>query len=151
MMDEANVWVRLVLALLATWRLTHLLAHEDGFADIVVRFRALLGQSLAGKVLDCFNCLSLWIAAPLALFITQRPLEWLFGWLALSGGACLLERLTYEPASADHAIQNFTGDLDHVLRSKTFGAVGHPYGSGDAEHIAKRDDGDDAERIGKRS
>jgi hypothetical protein len=87
----------------------------------------------------------------LALFITQRPLEWLFGWLALSGGACLLERLSYEPASADHAIQNFTGDLDHVLRSETFGAVGQSDDRDDAEHIAKRGDGDDAERTGKRS
>ena len=37
-----------VLAVLATWRVTHLLAHEDGPADLIFRFRRLLGQSLAG-------------------------------------------------------------------------------------------------------
>ena len=58
-MPWAEFSVRFVLAALATWRLSHLLANEDGPADVIVRFRALLGQSLAGELLDCFNCLSL--------------------------------------------------------------------------------------------
>jgi hypothetical protein len=122
-MNEENVWVRLTLAVLATWRLTHLLAREDGFADIVVRFRAILGEGLAGKLMDCFNCLSLWIAAPAAFFVSRGPLEWLFSWLALSGGACLLERLGRDPIVIKPAGQNFEGDLNHVLRSETFGAA----------------------------
>jgi hypothetical protein len=89
-----------VLAVLATWRVTHLLANEDGPADLIVRFRALLGDSLAGKLMDCFYCLSMWIAAPAALFVTRKPLEWLMTWLALSGGACLLERIGKHPAEA---------------------------------------------------
>ena len=61
--------------------MTHLLASEDGPADLIVRFRALLGQSIVGKLMDCFNCLSLWIAALAALFVSRRPMEWLFsGW-----------------------------------------------------------------------
>jgi len=92
-MPWAAFSVRFVLAALATWRLTHLLANEDGPADVIVRFRTLLGQSLAGELLDCFNCLSLWIAAPTALFVARGPLEWVFCWLAVSGAACLLERL----------------------------------------------------------
>ncbi len=81
-----------VLAVLATWRVTHLLASEDGPGDLVVRFRKLLGDSWAGKLMDCFYCLSLWIAAPAAWFVSRRPVELLFAWLAISGGACLLER-----------------------------------------------------------
>jgi len=111
--------VRFVLAALATWRLTHLLANEDGPADAIVRFRALLGQSLAGKLLDCFNCLSLWIAAPAALFVARGPLEWVFCWLALSGAACLLERLGQHPVIIPPA----EGDSNDVLRSETIGAV----------------------------
>ena len=88
-----------VLAVLATWRVTHLLASEDGPADLIVRFRALLGESLAGKLMDCFYCLSLWIAAPAALFVSRRPLEWTMTWLALSGAACLLERMTDKSAA----------------------------------------------------
>src|ERR1019366_970232 len=96
-MSALDVWARFVLAVLATWRVTHLLASEDGPADINVRFRALLGQSIVGKLMDCFNCLSLWVAALAVLFVSRKPLEWLFCWLALSGGACLLERFGHEP------------------------------------------------------
>jgi hypothetical protein len=32
--------LKFVLAVLATWRVTHLLASEDGPADIIVRYRS---------------------------------------------------------------------------------------------------------------
>ena len=86
-MRELDPWIRFILAVLATWRVTHLLANEDGPADAIVKFRALLGQSLAGKLMDCFNCLSLWIAALAALFVIRQPIDWLFVWLAVSGAA----------------------------------------------------------------
>jgi hypothetical protein len=115
-------WTRVVLAVLATWRVTHLLASEDGPADLIVRFRALLGRSIAGKLMDCFNCLSLWIAAPAALFVSQRPLEWIFCWLGISGAACLLERIWWEPVVVQPMPQETEGETGHVLRSETFGA-----------------------------
>ena len=115
--------LRLVLAVLATWRVTHLLASEDGPADIIVRFRALLGQSLVGKLMDCFNCLSLWIAALAALFVSRRPLEWVFCWLALSGGACLLERILHEPVVIQPMSQPAQGEINDVLRSETLGTA----------------------------
>lgn len=110
-----------VLAVLATWRVTHLLASEDGPADIIVRFRALLGQSIVGKLMDCFNCLSLWIAAPAALFVTRKPLDWLMTWLALSGTACLLDRLVKDPDAITMMTQPTEGELRNVLRIETHG------------------------------
>ena len=86
-------WFRLILAVLATWRLTHLLVAEDGPGDLVVKLRQGLGDSFFGKLMDCFYCLSLWVAAPLACLPMNRWSEWPFIWLALSGAACLLERL----------------------------------------------------------
>jgi Protein of unknown function (DUF1360) len=85
--------MRFVLAVLATWRVTHLLANEDGPADIIARLRGRFDDGLVGSLMDCFNCLSLWIAAPAAFLLSTRPLMWVISWLALSGGACLLERL----------------------------------------------------------
>jgi hypothetical protein len=117
----AAFWARFVLAVLATWRVTHLLASEDGPADVIVRFRALLGQSIVGKLMDCFNCLSLWIAALTALFVSRRPVEWLFCWLALSGGACLLERVGHDPVVIEPISQPVEGEIDHVLRPESFG------------------------------
>jgi hypothetical protein len=96
-MDVTAFWIEFALAVLATWRLTHLLVSEDGPADVVVRLRRRLGAGFAGKLMDCFQCLSLWIAAPMAFFVTRRPLELLLAWLAISGAACLVERLGHEP------------------------------------------------------
>jgi hypothetical protein len=90
--------VRFVLAALATWRVTHLLAEEDGPADVVFHLRRRLGDSPVGGLMDCFNCLSFWVAIPAAFFLTARPVVWAVSWLGLSGAACLLERLGQRPA-----------------------------------------------------
>jgi len=96
-MSEMGFWSKFIVAVLVTWRVTHLIANEDGPADLIVRLRARLGNRLAGKLMDCFQCLSLWIALPLAFFVSRRPLDLLLTWLALSGAACLLERMGQEP------------------------------------------------------
>ena len=117
--SDIGFWTRFVLAVLATWRVTHLLASEDGPADLIVRFRARLGRTLAGSLMDCFNCLSLWIATPAALFVSQQVLGWLFSWLALSGAACLLERVGSDPVIIHSAAQPLEGDPnDGMLRSE---------------------------------
>jgi uncharacterized protein DUF1360 len=87
---------QLLLACAATWRVTHLLAAEDGPSDVVVLLRGRLGQSFLGQLMDCFLCLSLWIAAPVAFRLSRGPRDWLLVWLGLSGAACLLERCTEE-------------------------------------------------------
>lgn len=130
-MREPEFWIRFVVAALAAWRVTHLLALEDGPADIIVRLRLRLGRSLIGALMDCFNCLSFWIAAPAALFVAKKPLDWLFTWLALSGAACLLQRLGQEPLMIPPDAQPSEGELDHVLRSETIGAPGDPGAGGE--------------------
>jgi hypothetical protein len=137
-MSALGFWARFVLAILATWRVTHLLASEDGPADLIVRFRALLGKSVAGSLMDCFNCVSLWIAAPAALFVSRTLGEWFFSWLALSGGACLLERFGHESAVIEPVPQPFEGELDHVLRSETVGDGEQSDETNGSEHSAKR-------------
>ena len=118
-MSDAGTWFRFALAALAVWRLTHLLAAEDGPWDLILRARRALGDTIWGKMLDCFNCLSLWIAAPTALFVSQQLLGWLFSWLALSGAACLLERVGSDPVIIHTATQAVEGDVsDGMLRSE---------------------------------
>ena len=130
-MSETSFWIRFVLAVLATWRITHLLASEDGPADLIVRFRVRLGHGLAGKLMDCFECLSLWIAAPAALFISRKPLDWLFIWLALSGAACLLQRAVHEPVIIQPIPETTKGKFnDGMLRSETSGACERPANGG---------------------
>lgn len=109
-----------VVAVLATWRITHLFAEEDGPADIILRIRTRLGDGLLGQLMDCFNCLSVWIAAPMALAVSREPLEWLLDWLALSGAACLLQRVGQAPlmiAPASHGEER--GNDDGMLWAET--------------------------------
>lgn len=84
----------LVLGVLCVWRITHLLNAEDGPWESVVRLRRAAGSGFWGSLLDCFYCLSLWIAAPLALMLGEGWKERLLLWPALSGAAILLERAT---------------------------------------------------------
>lgn len=90
----------LTLGVLSVWRVTHLLNAEDGPWDLVVRLRRRAGSGFWASLLDCFYCLSLWIAAPPAYFIGSRWFERLVLWLALSAGAILLERLAPERTEA---------------------------------------------------
>ena len=90
----------LILGILGVWRITHLLNAEDGPGKVLVRFRMLAGSGFFGQLLDCFYCLSLWIAAPFAYFVGSEWKERLLLWPALSGAAILLERVTAKPEPA---------------------------------------------------
>lgn len=76
-----------VLCALAVWRLSHLLACEDGPFDLVVRLRQRAGDSFFGKLMDCFYCVTVWIAIPFALLLAHDAVTGLVTWLALSGAA----------------------------------------------------------------
>lgn len=89
-MQDYSAWFRLVIAMLAVWRITHLLAQEDGPGKLILKIRNLLGKSFLGSLLDCFLCLSMWIAIPFTLYITRNPVDMLVSWLAISGGASIL-------------------------------------------------------------
>ena len=90
---------RFVLAALATWRVTHLLVAEDGPADVVVRLRRRAGSSWAGDLLDCFYCLSVWVAVPFTAGLAGRRRVDPVSCLAVSGAACLLEQATRRAAA----------------------------------------------------
>jgi len=110
-----DLWLTVVLAVLATWRVTHLLANEDGPADVIFRLRRRAGEGFIGSLMDCFNCMSIWVAAPLALFVASSPAAWFVAWLGLSGAACLIERLTGLTAGAAAHTYSME-ETDDVLR-----------------------------------
>ena len=90
----------LIVGVLAVWRITHLLAAEDGPWAILAQFRRWIGNGFWGELLDCFYCLSLWVAAPLAIWTGDTAKERVLLWLAFSAGAILLERATEKPVPA---------------------------------------------------
>jgi len=119
----------LMLGILCVWRVTHLLNAEDGPWDLLVRLRRMAGASFWGSLLDCFYCLSLWIAAPLALVLGEGWKERLLLWPALSGAAILLERATssrnspppfYVEDQEDHdVLQQGQTAISHVASEPT--------------------------------
>jgi hypothetical protein len=86
--------IRFALGALATWRVAHLIAEEDGPADVVVRLRRRAGDSQLGAAMDCLYCLSVWIALPFAVLVSPRRRDGVLTWLGLAGAACVIERAT---------------------------------------------------------
>jgi len=87
----------LLLGSLTVWRLTHLFNAEDGPGDLLVKLRRFVGNGFWGGLLDCFYCLSIWVAVPVAIYISENWLQRIVLCLAMSGAACLLERATAAP------------------------------------------------------
>ena len=106
----------LVLGILAVWRITHLLNQEAGPAEMLTRLRRCLGPGFFGQLLDCFYCLSLWIALPFAALMGHTWLERLLLWPALSGAAILLEKMSAktQPPVAGYYVEE--AEEKHVLR-----------------------------------
>jgi hypothetical protein len=105
----------LILGILGVWRITHLLQAEDGPFDAIARLRRAAGNRFWGSLLDCFYCLSLWIAAPFAAWLGEGIAEKLLLWPALSGAAILLERMT---APASQPSEPYWKEEDNVLLRK---------------------------------
>jgi Protein of unknown function (DUF1360) len=93
-----------LLGVLCVWRLTHLLVAEDGPWRLAARLREAAAGRFGGGLLNCFYCLSLWIAVPIALLIGETLFERVLLWPALSGAAILLERATLPAADAAPAL-----------------------------------------------
>jgi|SRR5882672_2633991 len=81
-----------ILAILVVWRLTHLISREDGPWDFIFHIRKAAGAGFFGSLLDCFYCLSIWIALPFGIWLGNNWWEKILYWWALSGAACLLEQ-----------------------------------------------------------
>lgn len=83
---------RFVLGTLCVWRITHLLHIEDGPGEMIAKLRERTGDGFWGRLMDCFYCLSLWIAVPFAIWLGVDLRERSLLWPALSAGAILIER-----------------------------------------------------------
>jgi uncharacterized protein DUF1360 len=122
----------LVVGTLCVWRLTHLISAEDGPFGVIVALRRAAGAGFWGQLLDCFYCLSLWIALPFAVLTGAGPKEQILLWLALSAGSILLDRVAPHaggPTRAvyfEHAPSEIGGDENALLRSGPGPRIGSP-------------------------
>lgn len=119
-MTIASPYLLFILAVLVTWRLTHLLAFEDGPWSLIAHLRRLARTGFLGDLLDCFNCLSLWVAAVVAVCLRPGIKNLVLVWLALSGAACLLDRIGREPVVVQSLEQG--GSSHELLRPESGGS-----------------------------
>jgi hypothetical protein len=82
----------------AVWRIAHIIASEDGPGEVLFLIRQRLGQGFAARLIDCFDCVSMWVSAP-SLFIHASWTERIVIWMGISGAACLLERISERRAA----------------------------------------------------
>jgi hypothetical protein len=88
--------IAFLAAVLAVWRVTHLVVVEDGPFDVLRRLREAVALIGLERLITCFLCCSVWTAIPFALLIASGWKEIVLVLPALSGGAILLERVTRE-------------------------------------------------------
>ena len=109
---------KIILGTLVVWRVTHLLAAEDGPFGLLARLRRWAGSGFWGGLMDCFYCLSLWVAAPVGVLLGSSWRERLFLWLALSGAAILVNRIAdrVAPEPPEFHEEPLQEERDELLR-----------------------------------
>jgi hypothetical protein len=76
-----------LISVLAVWRVTHLIQAEDGPFDVIYKLRKLAGESFFGSLMDCFFCLSIWVALPVGIYFGNDWMEKVLLTLSLEGCA----------------------------------------------------------------
>lgn len=85
-----------ILCIAAVWRLTYMLQNETGPWHIIERVRNLFirpsgeARGMLGELLQCYFCLSIWVAAPFAIYLSGGIYQFFIYWFALSAGAIVL-------------------------------------------------------------
>lgn len=80
------------LSVLATWRITALVAYESGPFRSLEALRRLLVVIRLGRLVSCFHCLGFWIAAIVVLIVYRWEPPVILVWLALAGAVSIIER-----------------------------------------------------------
>ena len=106
----------LLLGVFSVWRISHLLSEESGPERVFTRLRRLFGSGFWGELFGCFYCVSVWVAAPVAILLVHGWKERALLWPALSGGAILLERLSSERIRINPGVFFEETENQHVLR-----------------------------------
>lgn len=83
----------LVIVVLAVYRVSVLVAQDEGPFSVLERARSKIDPNQAswiGRGLRCVGCVSFWVSLAAALFIGAA--DWVWVWLAVAGGVMLIHR-----------------------------------------------------------
>jgi hypothetical protein len=85
-----------VAAILAVYRVAHMLVDEEGPFSMIhwIKSRDFLDpqqKTWLGRGLNCVWCMSFWLALPLVLVLQGEP--WYLWWLAVAGGVLITSKV----------------------------------------------------------
>ncbi len=83
-----------IIAILATYRLAHMMTREDGPFDVFANLRGAMDpeqKTWWGRGLNCALCVSFWLALPAALMAGGGAGEW----IGVAGGALIVHKAFY--------------------------------------------------------
>lgn len=85
----------LILATLATYRISRMIAMEDGPADVFSSIRSSIGQKTwLGRGLHCVLCISFWLAWLVSFLLPLSDYkEYILASLGIAGGVVILHRV----------------------------------------------------------
>lgn len=92
--------IYLILAILAVYRIAHMVAQEDGPFDVFARIRSIpTPESWVARGLSCVLCISFWVSLLAALLLahqdaTMQRSETLLTWLGIAGAVMVLHLWT---------------------------------------------------------
>jgi hypothetical protein len=107
--ENVPVW-RLSASALAIRRVLRLLPGVNGPWNLTTRLRDRFGATMPGQWMNCFYCMSLWIALPLAVLTSNGWLGIVVHWLAPPGAACMQEKSTPWPGPEFQPVEIPEGD-----------------------------------------
>jgi hypothetical protein len=87
-------FVTLIIAALATHRLSLMIAEEEGPFSIFVKLRGRLDPDQTtwiGRGLNCIFCVGFWVALPIALCVLF-DLTWMLIWPAIADAVVIMRR-----------------------------------------------------------
>lgn len=95
--------VRLIVAALATWRVSSLLLYEDGPFNVFMRLREAvdwngLGPTQLRLLFSCIYCISIWVGLVCAALMSV-DYWWVMMPFALSAVAVMVDKRCFAPTS----------------------------------------------------
>ena len=86
-----NLWMALLLSVLAVYRLSYLIAKEDGPFDLFGILRGKIGQEKwFGRGLNCVLCISFWLSfLPAFWLFWGRPVNIIVSWFGIAGAVLI--------------------------------------------------------------
>lgn len=92
-------WLTFLVAILAAYRLAHMIAREEGPFSVFANIRGRLDPNQAtwlGRGISCAACVSVWTSLLMVLAILYLPAAVMIPiafWLAVAGGGLILNKV----------------------------------------------------------